>query len=199
MRCRPTNYLALDLEMNKDDQDNLTKIIQVGVAIGNIYEPEKIQKYSWLVDPKEKISPYITELTGITDDMIKNDSTSLSEIASQIKALISEFNTFVNPVQWGLGDAEMLLKEFKEAEIPIDFFGRRVIDVKMIYLYLELTNGRSPAGGLASSMGKYKIRFEGKAHRADVDAYNTLRFFFHLIQRQSTLEGVIATIKDIKY
>lgn len=30
-KIRAVNYLALDLEMNKDDQDNINKIIQVGV------------------------------------------------------------------------------------------------------------------------------------------------------------------------
>lgn len=199
INVRPTNYLSLDLEMNKDDKDNLTKIIQVGIAVGNIYQQDAIKTYSWFVDPKEKIHPFITDLTGITDDMVINNSTTLPEIAEQIKSIVSEFNTFVNPVQWGGGDAEMLLKEFAEAGVNVDFFGRRVIDVKTFYLFLEITNGRSPAGGLSSSMGKYKVKFEGKPHRADVDAFNTLRFFFHLIQRQATLEDVVRTIKDIKY
>lgn len=198
-KIRPINYLSLDLEMNKDDQDNITKIIQVGIAVGNPSQPQDIKTWSWFVDPKEKINPYITNLTGITDDMVTNQSTTLSEIASQIRSIVSEYNVFINPIQWGLGDAEMLLKEFREAGVEIDFFGRRVVDVKMIYLFLEISNGRSPSGGLSSSMGKYKIQFQGKAHRAEVDALNTLKFFFYLLERQSTLEGVISTIKEIKY
>jgi inhibitor of KinA sporulation pathway (predicted exonuclease) len=62
-----------------------------------------------------------------------------------------------------------------------------------------MANGRSPSGGLSSSMGRYKIKFEGEAHRADVDAYNTLRFFFHLMERQNILENTIETLKGIKH
>lgn len=199
MKIRNQNYLALDLELNKDDQDNLTKIIQVGVAIGNPTAPSDIRTWSWYLDPGESISPFIIGLTGITDDLIKEKSIPITQVAEELSQVIRDNNVFINPIQWGGGDSDQLLAEFKEAGIKFPHFGRRTLDVKTLFVFLEMANGRSPSGGLSSSMGKYKIKFEGEAHRADVDAYNTLKFFFHLIGRQNILENTIESLKGIKY
>jgi DNA polymerase III alpha subunit (gram-positive type) len=196
---RNQNYLALDLELNKDDQDNLTKIIQVGVAVGNPTDPSNIKTWSWYLNPGESISSFITDLTGITDDLIKEKSVPLAQVAEELGQIIKDNNVFINPIQWGGGDSDQLLAEFREGGIKFPYFGRRILDVKTLFVFLEMANGRSPSGGLSSSMGKYKIKFEGKAHRAEVDAYNTLKFFFHLIGRQNTLENTIETLKGIKY
>jgi inhibitor of KinA sporulation pathway (predicted exonuclease) len=199
MFVRSQNYLALDLELNKDDNDQLTKIIQVGIAVGNPNSPMNIQTWSWYLDPGEAIHPFIVGLTGIDDKIIKEQSVPLSQVAEELSKVINDNNVFVNPLQWGVGDADQLLKEFRDADIPFPHFGRRVVDVKTLFVFLEMANGRSPAGGLSSSMGRYKVKFEGKAHRADIDAYNTLRFFFALLERQNTLENTIQTLKNIKH
>lgn len=196
---RNQNYLALDLELNKDSQDNLTKIIQVGVAVGNPTDPNNIKTWSWYLDPGESISPFIVGLTGITDEIIKEKSVPINQVAEELGQVIKDNNVFVNPIQWGGGDSDQLLTEFRGANIIFPYFGRRILDVKTLFVFIEMANGRSPSGGLSSSMGKYKIQFEGKAHRADIDAYNTLRFFFHLMSRQNTLENTINSLKGIKY
>ena len=56
---------------------------------------------------------------------------------------------------------------------------------------------KSSKGGLASAMGKFHLPFVGKAHRADVDAKNTLLFYFELLKRQKKLENMVSTIKLI--
>ena len=56
---------------------------------------------------------------------------------------------------------------------------------------------KSFKGGLASSMGKFHLSFAGKAHRADVDAKNTLLFYFELLKRQKKLENMVSIIKLI--
>ena len=170
MLVRDQNYLALDLELNKDDQDNLTKIIQVGVAVGNPTRPDDIKTWSWYLDPCESIHPFIIGLTGIDDNLIKERAVLLSQVADELSQVIRDNNVFVNPLQWGVGDADQLLKEFRDANIHFPHFGRRVMDVKTLFVFLEMANGRSPAGGLSSSMGRYKVKFQGDAHRADVDA-----------------------------
>ena len=64
-------------------------------------------------------------------------------------------------------------------------------------MYNAISCGKKTNGGLSSFMGRYKLQFEGKAHRADVDAYNTLRFFFLLIERQRKIEESFTNLKDI--
>jgi inhibitor of KinA sporulation pathway (predicted exonuclease) len=192
------NYISLDLELNNAD-DNSTpspKIIQVGIAVGNLNEGVLFTK-SWFADPKEPIYKFITELTGIDDYKISLESVSLSVIAQELSEVIRNYECFVNPITWGSGDAVCLLKEFKDSNIHFPHFGRRELDVKQLYIFLMQAQNKSLKGGLASAMGKFHLPFVGQAHRADVDAKNTLLFYFELLKRQKTLENMISTIKLI--
>ena len=155
------------------------------------------------MDPQEPITPFIQRLTGITDEIIKEKSVSHDVVAKELGELLTVNECFVNPVVWGGGgdgnDASELKDEFRERNIDFPFFGRRVIDVKGIYVFLEQVSGRSPSGGLRKSLSRYGLQFQGTPHRADVDAYNTLRFYFDLIQRQRKLEDTVNLMKSIEY
>jgi inhibitor of KinA sporulation pathway (predicted exonuclease) len=196
---RNQNYFSLDLELNNKNDGTVPKIIQVGVAIGNPTQPDNIKTYSWYLNPQEPITPFITNLTGITDEMVQTQSVSHSDLAEELGSLIKENDCFQNPITWGQNDAEELKDEFRSRNIDFPFFGRRIIDVKTVYVFYEMVNGRSPSGGLSKSMGRYKLPFIGKSHRADVDALNTLRFYFYLMSRQKTLETCMSEMKSISY
>jgi len=190
-----SNFLALDLELNQPSG----KIIQVGVAIGNIHT--RFDDYivrKWYIDPQEPISEFINDLTGITDHDIRANCVSHETVARELSELIREHKVFVNPVTWGGGDSSELLTEFCKNHADFPHFGRRWIDVKTWYTYLMLTKGKAPSGGLSSAMGYFKLHFKGKAHRADVDAANTLALFFKLLERQSKLENLLSAAHDIK-
>jgi DNA polymerase III epsilon subunit-like protein len=190
MPIRNIPYLSLDLELNPGP--NGPEIIEVGVCVGSpSVIPEDWINLCWYIKPSVPIDPRITDLTGISDETVEEFGVPHAEVANELSELIGDTpGLFVNPVQWGLGDAQELLAEFRDRDIDFPHFGRRVIDVKHYYLYLELANGRSPSGGLRSSMGRHGLRFAGTPHRADNDAFNTLRFFFHLLRRQESLERV---------
>lgn len=195
----PMKYFALDLELNSKRDGTVPKIIQVGIAIGSIDDPENIQTFSWYLNPQEEITQFIQQLTGITDDMVQNQSVTHERLATELGALLTVNEVFANPITWGQGDAAELLQEFRDRNINFPFFGRRIIDVKTVYVFLEQVNGRSPSGGLRKSMNRYKCPFIGESHRADVDAYNTLRFYFHLLNRQRKLEDTVNIMKSIQY
>ena len=195
----PMKYFSIDLELNSKRDGTVPKIIQVGIAIGSIDDPENIQTFSWYLNPQEPITPFITQLTGISDDTVQNQSVTHETLATELGALLTVNEVFVNPITWGQGDASELLQEFRDRNIDFPFFGRRIIDVKTIYVFLEQVNGRSPSGGLRKSMNRYKCPFIGTSHRADVDAYNTLRFYFHLLNRQKKLEDTVNLMKSIQY
>jgi inhibitor of KinA sporulation pathway (predicted exonuclease) len=183
---RDTNYLSIDLELNGDD------IIQVGVAIGNVNtDPADYLVRSWYVKPKSgaAIHPWITDLTGIDQALLDGCAVDHDVVACELGGLIRDTGVFVNPVQWGLGDADELLAEFRQLGCHFPHFGRRVLDVKHFYLFVEAANGHALSGGLRSSMGRHGLQFSGTPHRADHDALNTLRFFFHLLRRQESLES----------
>jgi inhibitor of KinA sporulation pathway (predicted exonuclease) len=192
------NYLSLDLELNNSKEGLVDpKIIQVGISVGN-YESGIILTKSWFIDPGEPIYEFITGLTGISDFEIAQNSVSMELMSRELADIIKKYNCFANPVTWGAGDAVKLLADLKINNIYFPFFGRRELDVKQIYTYLMISQGRSVKSGLSSALGRFKLQFKGKPHRADADAENTLVLFFKLIERQQKLEELLSLTRSVQ-
>lgn len=195
------NFVALDLELNNGPNNSTPnpKIIQVGIAIGNIaQDPKEYLTVKWYLDPEEKIFPNIVELTGITDEDIRSYAVSHKAVADELSELLQAKDVMKNCIVWGGGDADCLVDEFNDRSLNFNSFSRRSIDVSNIYMYLLLAAKKSPFAGLKSAMAEFKINFVGTAHRADVDAFNTLAFFFSLVRRQTELESFLNIAKNIK-
>lgn len=189
MATPQNTFLALDLEMNQPSR----RIIQVGVAMGWRDQPEsQWLTRSWLLDPQEPIAPNITELTGIADEHIQSQAVSVEQMALELSALVAEHQPFVNPVTWGGGDSELLLQAIRDRGIEFHHFGRRWLDVKTLTVTEALAAGKKHSGGLSSVMGRYQLSFKGTAHRADVDALNTLRLFFRLLELRERQLAMVA-------
>jgi inhibitor of KinA sporulation pathway (predicted exonuclease) len=179
-------FFALDLEMNQAENSAHTgKIIQVGLAIGNLEQNIKeYELFDWYVDPNEKIYPRITELTGITNQDIQEKSTHLEDIYNKINERIYHYNFYPNPVVWGAGDTSLLKQTFIEQLGYCKMFGHRDIDVKTLHTFFQLSKDKSTSSSLKSALSNIKIKFEGEAHRAHHDAANTLFLFSELVKRQ---------------
>ena len=194
-------YLALDLELNNAEDGSTPNppIIQVGVAVGNYanYINNNFITRKWYFDPHEAIYPFITRLTGITDEDVVTKSVTHQQFAEEFGDMMRLYKPFVNPVTWGGGDSVELKKEMADRNITFPFFGHRWIDVKTWYVLRLLANGKRPAGGLSSAMNTYKMKFQGEAHRADVDALNTLRLFFNILERQNNMQALIDEAKQL--
>lgn len=199
---RDQNYLSIDLELNNKNDGTTPRIIQVGIAWGSPVSPDDIKTFSWYLDPEEEITPFITKLTGIDNQLIKEKAVPHEVVAKELGALINSYKCFTNPCVWGGGgegnDATELKDEFRERDIDFPFFGRRVIDVKTLYVFNQMVQGKSPSGGLRKSMISYGLDFDGTPHRADVDAKNTLRFFFYFLEKQRKFEEYKSLMKEMK-
>jgi inhibitor of KinA sporulation pathway (predicted exonuclease) len=192
-------YLALDLELNNapDGSTPNPSIIQVGVTIGSARQlPKEWIVKKWFVKVDEPIYPFITELTGITTGDVQN-GLQRYDIANELDKLIKDNDVFVNPVTWGGGDATELKDDFEKWGVEFRNFGRRWIDVKTWYALHMLAKGKKPNGGLSSALGEYGLFFEGQPHRADIDAFNTLRLFFYILKKQFQMENLIKTAKGL--
>lgn len=85
---KDTGFLVVDVETTglSAVNDRITEIGMIHVQNGKI-----LDKFETLVNPGVFIPRYITELTGITNDMVYNKPT-FYEIFPQVKEFISKFN-----------------------------------------------------------------------------------------------------------
>lgn len=178
------NFISIDLELNQPSN----KIIQVGVAIGNSKQnPKDYTVQKWYVDPKEPIDNFITNLTGITESDIRANCVSLDTVALELTALIKTHEPWLQAVVWGYNDIEKLRRVFEKNNVVFNHLGGRWIDVKTIYNFLMFSQDKSPKGSLDEAMAKSECWFEGEKHRADIDACNTLKFWFDLMRKQNSM------------
>ena len=203
------NFLALDLEMNTpEDSFESGKIIQVGVAIGNLNSfnynlevPDNKVPYierSWYVNPYEPIIPRITELTGITNSNVQNESTPLETIQEEIYNLMQLYECYPNPIVWGGGDSSLLKKELLSNVGYVRIFGHREIDLKTIFTFHKIAKNQITNSALYSALNTYKLKFDGTQHRAVDDARNTLSLFFALINKQKKIDKLIEDAIKLK-
>ncbi|MBR0180770.1 MAG: 3'-5' exonuclease [Prevotella sp.] len=121
-----------------------------------------------LINPEEPIPPFITQLTGVTDEDVK-DKPTFKEIAAK---LAEEFTgcDFAGFNSNGY-DIPLLAEEFLRAGIDFDFSKCRMIDAMNIFRKMERRN-------LASAYKFYcgrKMEEDFEAHRADQDTEATYR------------------------
>ena len=62
-----TEYIALDLEMTGLDPKT-DRIIEIGAS--HCKDGQEVRSYSTLINPQMSLSEHVTELTGITQDMV---------------------------------------------------------------------------------------------------------------------------------
>lgn len=169
MRLNLTKPLVVfDLEATGLDlvNDRIIQISYVKVSPGD-KEGEEERK-SIFVNPGKPIPAFVQQLTGITDDMVK-DAPTFKQLAKQLA------NSFIGCDFAGFNsdrfDVPMLAEEFLRAGIDFDFSKCRLIDAQNIFHKREPRN-------LAAAYRFYtghKMEDDFRAHRADQDAEATYR------------------------
>lgn len=169
MRLNLTKPLVVfDLETTGLDlvNDRIIQISYVKVR-PNDKEGEEERK-SIFVNPGKPIPAFVQQLTGITDEMVK-EAPSFKQLAKQLAEAFTgcDFAGF-NSDRF---DVPMLAEEFLRAGIDFDFSKCRTIDAQNIYHKREPRN-------LAAAYRFYtghKMEDDFRAHRADQDAEATYR------------------------
>jgi len=121
-----------------------------------------------LINPEKPIEPYITQLTGISNEDVK-DKPTFKQLAQQLAQKFSgcDFAGF-NSNNF---DIPLLAEEFLRAGIDFDFSKSRLIDACAIFRKMERRN-------LAAAYKFYcgrKMEEDFEAHRADQDTEATYR------------------------
>ena len=121
-----------------------------------------------IINPEREIAPEITELTGISNDDVK-DKPTFKQLAAKLNEVflgsdIAGFNS-------NHFDVPLLAEEFLRAGVDFDFSRCRLIDVQTIFHKMERRN-------LAAAYKFYcgrKMEDDFEAHRADQDTEATYR------------------------
>lgn len=153
----------VDLETTSLVHEANFAIIEIGiVTIG----PDSILEQSSLVDPKVYISPYITGITNITNEMVKGKPT-FSHFNKYFKKLASEtvFMGF-NSRPFDAKGIEKMARKHGE----IYSFDNQ-IDIRQVFLRERNSklNITSQAGKLTEASEFYNVSLKGQAHRAAYD------------------------------
>ncbi len=105
------DFVAIDLETTglSDRDDRITEIAAVRFIDGR-----ECESYSTFVNPKRKIPAKITELTGITDEMVK-DAPAFSDVMTKLLDFIGDLPLCGHQVDF---DVDFLNAELKRANRP---------------------------------------------------------------------------------
>ncbi len=157
--------IVFDLETTGLDLVN-DRIIQISYI--KVYPDGKEERENLFVYPGKPIPDEVSELTGITTDLVE-DAPTFGELAPRLNEVFKgcDFAGF-NSNHF---DIPMLAEEFLRAEIDFDFSSVRLIDAQTIFHKMEKRN-------LAAAYKFYcgrKMEDDFEAHRADQDTEATWR------------------------
>lgn len=163
------------------------EIIQIGLCMVDLRSLQVLQRLSIPVVPvRSQVSQYCTELTGWTSAKLKRQGVPFAEACRRLRDCYASVNRLV------VTDSDAELEPFR-TQCQLDGienpFGLSVLNVSTMYTLL--TNGRRNAR-LPQKLETFGMQFEGKEHRADVDAYNIARLFIHLVKNGRQLFGFAA-------
>ena len=142
------------------------RVIQISYI--KVYPDGKEERGDELINPEKHIEPIITQLTGISDENVK-DKPTFKQLAQTLadKFAGSDFAGF-NSNNF---DIPLLAEEFLRAGIDFDFSKSKLIDACTIFRKMERRN-------LAAAYKFYcgrKMEEDFEAHRADQDTEATYR------------------------
>lgn len=152
------------------------RIIQISYI--KVHPDGREERGNEIINPEEPIPPFISQLTGITDEDVKGKPT-FKELAANLAQLFTgcDFGGFNSNGY----DIPLLAEEFLRAGIDFDFSKCRMIDAMNIFRKMERRN-------LASAYKFYcgrKMEEDFEAHRADQDTEATYRVLMGELDKYS--------------
>lgn len=183
-------YAILDLETTGHSSED--DIIQVGVVIVSD-DMEIVDTFSSFVKPTVPIPPFITQLTGITEEAVA-DAPELSDVLLRLIPLLDDAVLIAHNVGFDAG----FLNQSLERCGYFPFTGSRLDTIELLrILYPSITTYQ--LGAVAELFG---IKHEHH-HRADSDALATAHIFIEAVNKLRslpllTLQRLVALIDESK-
>ena len=162
------NYVVFDIETTGFSvaKDRITEIGAVRIVNGKIADT-----FSELVNPRTDISRRITEITGITNDMVK-DKATIADVLPRFLDFCADATVVAHNASFDVSfikqNAKNLGKEFSNEVLDTLTFARRLLP--------RLENHK--LNTVAKKLGVKMLR----AHRAKDDALATAEIFLKLAE-----------------
>lgn len=153
----------VDLETTGLVHEKQFAIIEIGVVhiMGN-----EIKEESALVNPKMKIPPHITEITGITNDMVYSKR-SFDVFVNYFEKIAKEnILCGFNSRPFDSKGIERMCKKYEHS-----FTFKNQIDIRQVFIKTRnnLLGIKSQAGKLTEASAFHNVSLKGSAHRAAYD------------------------------
>ncbi|MEE0451241.1 3'-5' exonuclease [Peptacetobacter sp.] len=161
-------FIVVDLETTGLNPFEGNEIIEIGIT--EIKNGKIVRSYSRFVKPEQEIPPFITELTGISNEMVANEDT-IEQVLPRFRKFIGSNTIIAHNAKFDIKFLNYYLNKLGLEEI------------KDYICTLELLKKVSSYGGknkkLATACEYYGIENKN-AHRASSDTQATAELFLKI-------------------
>lgn len=176
-------YIVVDLETTGNSVKKGDRIIQFAAVV--IKDGQIVDRFSSFLNPGQPIPIFIEELTGITDEMVK-DAPLFSEIAPKVVEMLQGASFVAHNV---LFDLSFLQEELIMAGYE-GFYGSVLDTVEMARILLPTSDSFK-----LSDLALQENLEHDRPHQADSDAYVTAELLLILFEQLQRLP--LATLKQL--
>jgi len=168
-----TSYVVFDLETTGFNAGGKDSIIEIGAVL--ISNGEIIDRFDELIDPGCKLNPKITEITNITDEMLKGKPKE-KETVEKFIDWFKDYPMVAHNAKFDVSFIEMAYRKYNLGK-----FKNTVIDTLELSRTLDNNFARH---SLSALVKRYDVKFdEENHHRADYDAEATA-FVYHKMMKK---------------
>ena len=158
-------YVVVDLETTGLDPYKGCEIIEIGVT--EILNNEIVRNYSRFVKPKKEIPTFITEITNITNEMVKYED-SIEQVLPRFRKYIGNRTIIAHNSKFDLKFLNYYLKK-----LDLDLIENYICTLEMLK---KNKNYKGKNKKLETACEYYNIENKN-AHRADSDTLATAKLF----------------------
>ncbi|MDD6272165.1 MAG: PolC-type DNA polymerase III [bacterium] len=168
-----TTYVVFDTETTGFNAGNGDVMIEIGAV--KIKDGVIIDRFDEFINPNCKLPNKITELTGITDDMLK-DADSEEDVTRRFMSWVGDLPMVAHNAKFDISFVSMAMKKYSIGE-----FNNTVIDTLELSRALDQGFARH---SLSALVKRYNVYFdEDSHHRADYDAEGTAQVFDKMLKK----------------
>lgn len=181
-----TTFVVFDTETTGFNAANGDQMIEIGAV--KICDGVITDRFDELIDPQRPLPKKITELTCITDEMLKGKD-SEENVTKRFLEWTGDLPMVAHNAKFDISFIEMSMKKYNLGE-----FTNTVIDTLELSRALDQGFSRH---GLSALVKRYNVEWDEDAHhRADYDAEGTAYVFYKMTQK--LMDQNYNTVEDLE-